>query len=345
MKVLIFADNHFCERYSLVSGYGIKYSTRLENQLQSIAWVEEQAKTHGCDFVVCLGDFFDKPQLTDQELTALREIVWEPIPHYFLVGNHESEQNNLQYSSTKALEVSEFHHVISTPELWTDLDHDCEFGFLPFILECDRKALTEYFPKLTNKHRIIFSHNELKGIQMGPVVSKTGFVPEDFNSVCNYCINGHLHNGQKITDKVINLGNLTGKDFGEDATRYLHQIMLIDTVTLEIEYIENPYAFQFYKLEILEQADLQKLSKLKDRAVVSIQCAKSLVHEVKDLLQQYANKIVNSRVITAQTMVGQDTALDISELTVDHHSKFAECCREKLGSSDVLEAELAEVLK
>ncbi len=347
MKVLVFADNHFCERYSLINGYGTKYSTRIENQLQSIAWVESQALEHKCDFVVCLGDFFDKPQLTDQELTALREIKWADIPHYFLVGNHESELNDLQYSSTKALESSELLHVVSTPELWTDLDHDCEFGFLPYITERDRKPLTEYFPKLSSKHRIIFTHNDLKGVQLGPVVSRTGFEPDAFDEIGSLCLNGHLHNGQAVTKTVINVGNLTGKDLGENASKYSHNIVLVDTNTLQLTYIENPYAFNFYHINIESEADIKQLDKLKSNAVLSIHCTKKLVTTVKDKLQKLSpNHIIEYRLTIVQVdSTGTDQEFALDSLTVDHLSKFAECCHEKLGNSAILEMELAEVLK
>ena len=91
MKILCYTDNHFCERSSIITKYGTKYSLRLENQLASLNWAEQLAIDEGCAMIVCLGDFFDKPHLTDQEITAIQDIKWaEDIPHYFLVGNHIS---------------------------------------------------------------------------------------------------------------------------------------------------------------------------------------------------------------------------------------------------------------
>jgi hypothetical protein len=37
--------------------------------------------------------------------------------------------------------------------------------------------------------------------------------------------------------------------------------------------------------------------------------------------------------------------IDISDLEVDQCIKFAQCCREKLDNTPILEAELAEILK
>lgn len=114
MKVLIFTDNHFCETSSILRQFGTKYALRLENQILSLNWVEKTAEKNGCEAVICAGDFFDKSSLTDQELTALRDIKWSKLPHYFLVGNHESSTHELSINSTKAV-ASKTRQVISEP--------------------------------------------------------------------------------------------------------------------------------------------------------------------------------------------------------------------------------------
>jgi len=347
LKLLVYADNHFCEKCSIINGYGTQYTLRLENQIASLNWVENYAIDRGCDAIVCLGDFFDKSQLTDQELTALRDIKWSNLPHYFIVGNHESDHNTLQYSSTKALEISDKYSIISTPtEIKFD---DVVLRFLPYIIESDRKQLTEYFEKKdSNNKTILFSHNDLRGIQMGPIMSRTGFNPDEFQEVCDLCLNGHLHNGIKINDCIYNLGNLTGRDFGEDAVRYKHNVAFIDTNALaSMEFIENPVAFNFYKLDLFDARSLNILTELKDNAVLSIRCDKSLLAQLREDIKNLGSKVVEFRLIATQdsASISSGKTPDISSLTVDHHTKFAECCKEKLGVTPVLEAELAEILK
>ena len=342
MKILCFTDNHFCERSSIITKYGTKYSIRLENQIESINWVESIAKEKDCKMVVCLGDFFDKPHLTDQEITALQDIKWaENIPHYFLVGNHESEENDLQYSSTKVLE-SEYRVIIDKPFIY-DLA-DIELAFLPYVVESNKQSLETYFPK-TGMPRILFSHNDVLGLQLGPIVSKIGFSIEEIESNCEFCLNGHLHNGQAISQRVLNLGNLTGKDFGEDAFRYQHKIIIIDTDTFAFETIENPYAFNFYKIDILTEKDLQLLENVKSNAVVSIKCVDKYIEAAREKVALNSN-IIETRLILIKTFEESDTqTVDISDLAVDQCVKFAECCREKLDNTPILEAELAEILK
>jgi len=342
MRILVYTDNHFCEKTSIINKLGTKYSLRLENQIASINWAENLAHEKGCQYVVCAGDFFDKAQLTDQELTALREIKWAPMcAHYFLVGNHESEENDLHFSSAKALEGRD-RFIISEPKIFEEPGF--ELAFLPYTVESQKRPLNEYFKPMGDLPRILFSHNDLLGIQLGPVVSRTGFDPKEIEKYCTFCINGHLHNGQAVTKTLLNLGNLTGKDFGEDATRYKHNVALIDTDTLKVDLIENPFAFNFYKLDILNEADLDKLTKLKNNAVVSIQCSASLLKKAKEIIAAQTN-IVESRVIIKQELMTGEASADVMDLSVDQYVKFAECCRAKLENNEILEAELAEILK
>lgn len=343
MRILCFTDNHFCENYSIVKKQGTNYSLRLENQLLSLNWLEETAVANNCDAIFCLGDFFDKPDLNEKEITAVKDIKWSSIPHYFLVGNHESSVNDLQYSSTKILEADN-RIIISTPTILTLGGID--FCMLPYVVESDRQDLSSYFPAERTKPRFIISHNDLRGIQMGPVVSKTGFSIEEIEANCDLFINGHLHNGQKITNKILNLGNFTGKDFGEDANKYPHNVLLIDTETAELKFIENPHAFNFYKLEInnTDQANTFE-TYLKNQAVVSIKCKDFLLETVKQKIDS-STKIIESRVVIARDEIAlNDAEIDISDLALDHLEKFVECCKEKIDNSDILDFELAEICR
>ena len=217
--------------------------------------------------------------------------------------------------------------------------------FLPYIAESNKKPLAEYFPPLGDKTRILISHNDLYGIQMGPVVSKIGFEPKELEEYCTCCINGHLHNGQTVTKKVLNLGNLTGKEFGEDAGKYPHRVLILDTDTMKFEFVENPHAFNFYRLEIETEADIENLTKLKDRAVLSIKCKDTLLTTLRAKIEALGDKVIESRVITVRDVSSTEAVLDAADLAMDHTAKFAEFVITKLGTSKIVEEELSEVLK
>ena len=179
---------------------------------------------------------------------------------------------------------------------------------------------------------------------MGLVESKTGFSVEELEANCTFCINGHLHNGQPVSNRVLNLGNLTGKDFGEDSFKYTHKVLVIDTDTFKLDFIENPYAFNFYKIDISSKADLNILTTLKSNAIISVKCVDTIIEETRQLIEKTPN-IIESRITLIKTFSDDSSTVNIDDLMVDQCVKFAECCREKLENTPILEAELAEILK
>jgi hypothetical protein len=330
-----------CPQASIINKWGTKYPKRLENCIETVNWLERKAEELGCVYIISLGDFFDKPDLTSETITACQDINWSWLQHYHIVGNHDASNSSLIFNSVNCLS-NDNHRVITEPEV-LPLE-DCDICFLPYVTECDRKPLEEYFTKSNdNRSRVILSHNDISGIQLGPVVSKTGFSLEEIEANCDIWCNGHLHNGQAITPKVINLGNCTGKDFGENAFTHSHCIAILDTSTMTIEYIENPYAYNFYKLEINTEADLSILNTLKNNAVVSVKCVQHLVETVRQRIEEIPN-IIESRVILVRQYEesAEPTELD---LTVDHLARFIECCKSTIENSSILEEELSEICK
>jgi DNA repair exonuclease SbcCD nuclease subunit len=264
--------------------------------------------------------------------------------HYSLVGNHDASTSSLIFNSVNSF-LSSNHKVVTEPSVLPL--SDCFICFLPYVVECDRRPLGEYFSKLkeANVPVIILSHNDISGIQLGPVVSRTGFSLEEIEANCDLFLNGHLHNGQAISPKVINLGNLTGKDFGEDASKYSHNIAILDTKTLQLTYIENPYAYNFYKIQIDTEYDLKLLDNLKPQAVVSIKCDSTLVEKVKQRLIELKNIIVESRIILVKKFEESSEAAAELDLSVDHLARFVECCKATIEYTPLLEEEIGQICK
>ena len=343
MKLLLFTDLHMCPRASIINKWGAKYPSRLENCIESLNWLERKAEELNCDYIISLGDFFDKPDLSSETITACNEIQWSWTQHYHIVGNHDASNSSLTFNSANCLS-NDNHAIITEPS--TLMLENCDICFLPYVTECDRKPLAEYFEKgWDGRPRIILSHNDISGIQLGPVVSKTGFSVDEIEANCDLFINGHLHNGRALTPKVVNLGNLTGKDFGEDAFEHSHNIAILDTDTLSITYIENPYAYNFYKIQINNEQDIKLLNTLKPRAVVSIKCESSLVDQVK-LATNNIENIIESRIILIKNYIDSDDMQQTEiDLSVDHLARFIECCKASIESTALLDEEIAEVCK
>lgn len=344
MKVLICGDIHWSTYSSIVRSRGKNFSTRLEYLIQSLNWVEHISKEYGCEEEIFLGDTFDKPDLSAEEISALSEVDWcsKPRIRHFIVGNHESGIASLVYNSTQILH--KIGTIIDTPYVYP-VDDKTEFLFLPYITEDNRKPLKEYLKNKNPKKKLIaFSHNDIKDFQMGMFLSKTGFAIDDVEKNCDLYINGHLHNGGWVTNKILNLGNLCGQNFSEDAIKYEHHIAILDTDTLKIEFIQNPYALNFYKFNIDKEEDIGVLEFLKPGAVVSFKCLDTL----KDKLNYTLTKEID---LTASKIVYYSQEIDangikVSELqTVDHLEKFKKFVIDNLGNTETVIEELSEVCK
>ena len=342
MKILIFADLHMCPRASIINKWGNNYPMRLENCISTVNWIEQLAVQYNCEGIINLGDFFDKPDLSSETITALKEINWSNITHYNLVGNHDASDNSLEFNSVNSLNNTQ-HKIITEPQ--TIILDDCEICFLPYVTDSDRKPLADYFGPRTSNRRIILSHNDIAGIQFGPITSKTGFTIEEIEANCDLMCNGHLHNGQAISSKIINVGNCSGKDFSEDAFKHTHGVFLLDTTTFSLDFIENPFAFNFYKIEINELADVSILDILKPNAVCSIKCDSELIEQTKEKLKNLDSQIIESRLIITKKYTKASETIDELDLSVDHLARFIECCKTNIENTAILDEELSEICK
>lgn len=346
MKILVYGDVHWSTYSSIIRSSGDDYSTRLENVIKSVNWAEALAKEHSCEMIVDLGDFFDKPDLTSQELSALCELEFCNVPHYHVCGNHEIGSSDLCYNSSNIFKVIENHVVITKP-FTMKVDDDKNIGFLPYIIDASRKSLDLYF---SYKPDIIFSHNDISGIQIGSVVSKNGFSLEEINNYyCTLFINGHIHNTtaevmNKPNSRFINCGNLTGQNFSEDALKYDHIALIVDTKTYKVEVFENPYAFNFYKLDFTKNT-YTSLPVLKENAVVAIKCNNNNYDNIKEAIY-YNKNIIASRIIL-DTLEGSIEIVDdsIESLSINHIEEFKKFILNSVGKNDDVISELEEICK
>ncbi len=348
MKVLFYTDPHWSQHSSIVRGRGQKYSTRLENLIQSVNWVEELAWNCGCQVVICGGDFFDSAVLNSEELSALKNVNWAPVSHLFLTGNHETNVSSLEFSTADLFNLCPNSVVINKPEHYDIDGADIEFCFLPYILERDRQPLDTYFPSKHGK-RIIFSHNDLKNVQYGAFISTEGFTVEEIESNCDLCFNGHIHHCGYVSSKIINGGNLTGQNFTEDAYKFEHCAQVIDTETLHVDFYMNPYALNFYKLDCRYCNTVEEIipviSGLKKQAVITVTVKASLATALKEYLSTLDNSsLVEYRVLTEHETTMQVESEPILE-AVDHLKQFEKYVLANIGTSDIVREELQNVMR
>lgn len=334
MQILVVGDVHWQEYSSIIRKQGKTFSVRLENLINSINFVESQSCVHNADAIIYLGDFFDASTLNYNEITALSQVHWNHnIPHYFLVGNHEIATIDTT-RSTAHIFKGIGNNFITIDEPISIQQENCSLCFLPYIRE-NWKPINEYFPDASSK--IVFSHNDIKGIQMGQWLSKDGLDLNDISENCTLFFNGHLHNNQQVKSNVINVGILSGRDFGEDAFKHKHLIYMLNTDTKEYTEIINPYAFNFYKLDATLNKDLN-VSALNANAVITVKCYDTDKVYVQNQLDSCLS-VIEYRLVIEPT-VTQNVDVTKIDLSVNHIEEFKKYCLTVIDNNDVLAQEL-----
>jgi len=340
-KVLIFSDVHWSKTSSVFNKRGAKYTVRLEHLIDSMNWVNNIAKEKNCDFMICAGDMMDQSACDDEEITATREIIWNDLDCYFLCGNHESSVNDLSFSTVKLFENSK-HHIIDNVSSIIPEGTNTQIHFIPYIVESDRAELKTYLTDADKtKKQVIISHNDIAGIQYGGFLSKLGFSIDEIEANTDLYLNGHLHNSEFITSKILNVGSLSAHNFTNDSFNYKYGIWILDLDTLALEFIENPYAFNFYKLEINDTTQLAMLKTLKNNAAITVKCLDTMEKDIKAAIQENKNIIYHRLIVKKLLVSTEEIEANISSLTVDHITKFTELALEKLDNTEVLMEELS----
>lgn len=340
-KYLIYSDCHFSQYSSILRSMGEKYSTRLHNLINSISWAERLADQYECDGVINLGDFFDRPDLTPMEITALQDVYFSNRPHVVITGNHDANISNLEFSSVQIFKSTKAR--IITEPVSEDITDKVSFHYIPYLTEDKKKPLRDFLSG--DKKKIVLSHNEIAGLQYGKFISQTGFGVNEILENCTLFINGHLHNGCIINNRIVLVGNLTGQNFNEDASRYEHYAYVLtvnDDGSIDLDPHVNPYAFNFYKLYINKPEDLKVFSSLKNNSVLSISCNNKLLPKIDSLIRS-TDKIIEYRLVTiySNSNNSQDEIVDFK--VEDHLQQFIDYVQTKIPPSEILSEELVKL--
>ena len=329
MKLFIYTDVHWCKFSSVIRDIGDKYSVRLEHLLDSINWAENLAVENNCDMVINLGDFFDSPVINDTEMAAFSEIKWAPIPHKVLLGNHEIQNRNKEVSSAHIFKLLGFDLIIDPKK---ELINDVEFCYLPYTFE---------FPEINsifgeyNTKRIVFSHNDIEGVQLGGYTFDKGFSLLDIEKNCDLFLNGHIHAKGEFGN-MINLGNLCGQNFGENFAP--HNAYILDTDTLELTPFENPYSFNFYKLDCTQYV---KFPKFKNNPVVSIKVSEDTLEEARKQASGIKD-LIHVKYIIIPKVEENDDVIKVEEdiIQIDHLKSLKDYILTNVGNNATIKEEL-----
>lgn len=306
MKVGVYADAHFSLNSSVVLGNKNSLDGRLTYLIETFKWMYETFREKSVETIIDLGDLSDSYNLRAEEITAISRALSfnEDIPEVHILGNHERLSKAGDINSVEFLENIPNHRLIK------DVTQEKLGGqlvtYIPYAIYEDG-----CFDSLENT-RLAFSHIDIFGADTGGWSLKSGLSPVYLTKHFELVLNGHIHNGSwVIKNKIINIGAISGQNFASKAIHWEPSIAIVDTDTLELELIENPYALRFYSETVDSVSKVMELMNSLDgeRNVIQVKVPLSISNDVRSILDN--NKGVLASRVNVIPEVSEESGIDV----------------------------------
>jgi len=193
-KVACFTDIHF----------GMKGNSRIHNDdcEAFIYWFIEQAKLHGCETCIFLGDWHHHRSSTNVSTMNYTVSNMERLGKafekvYVIMGNHD-----LFYRDKREINSMEFIRNIPNIHIVNDWIETEDVAIIPWIVQDEWKRIPQM------KQRYMFGHFELPYFQMNAMVEMPdvgGIKAEHFVNQ-EYMFTGHFHKRQ-VRNNISYMGN------------------------------------------------------------------------------------------------------------------------------------------
>ena len=234
MKLLIFSDIHFhhTHRFSHITSEG--YTIRELEHLSCADTIIKICQEENIDRIVFLGDLYGPvgDNLSTQTQAAVCEFVSKLSkikPVDLLVGNHD-QSSTTNYKNVHKLIPFKYFDNVTVYDIPTVVDN---FVYMPYCTS-DEYA-TSVLENIDNKKdKIIFSHLELKGINLGNGIETTHGVELNLISQFKLTFQGHYHSGVNYGKNVHVVGSTQRLSF-KDPGKARNNIILYDTNSNKIE--------------------------------------------------------------------------------------------------------------
>lgn len=234
MRYLCFSDIHFhhTHRFSHITSEG--YTVRELEHLSCADDIIKICQEDNIDRIMFCGDLFGPvgDNISTQTMSAVCEFV-EKIskikPLDMLVGNHDLSGTTNFKAVHKLIPFKYFNNVIVYDKP-TEVDN---IIFMPYCTS-DEYATSVLENIKDKQNKIIFSHLELKGINLGNSIETTHGVPLDLISQFKMTIQGHYHGSTSYGPNIKVIGSTQRLSF-KDPGKARNNIIIYDTETNKIE--------------------------------------------------------------------------------------------------------------
>lgn len=234
MRYLCFSDIHFHtnHRFSHITSEG--YTVRELEHLSCADVIIDICNKENIDKIIFCGDLYGPvgDNLSTQTQAAVCEFVDKISkikPLYMVVGNHDLSASTNYKNVHKLIPFKYFNNV-------TVYDTPVEVGNLVFMPYCTSdEYATAVLESIEDKqNKVVFSHLELKGINLGNGIETTRGVSLSLLEKFKMTIQGHYHGSTAYAKNIQVIGSTQRLSF-KDPGKSRNNIIIYDTETNKIE--------------------------------------------------------------------------------------------------------------
>lgn len=285
MKICVFTDTHLGARNncSIFNEYFLKFY----NDIFFPYLEKNQIK-----YVVSLGDLGEyRKQINLSILDSWNKNVFERLKDYrcfFISGNHDlfyRHNNEISLQSSLQLDKKFGFELITTHPRTIVLDGR-SIDLIPWISSGNQKEILEFIT--SSSSALLLGHLEISGALMTPgMYCQESHLPTSLLNQYHKVLSGHFHLRSTLGN-VTYIGNpyeIIWSDYGYDKG-----FAILDSETLELEYINNPY-HMFEKIVVddtlqISDLDLSRFNNKHVKLYVSQGSKRSKVETLLALLEQ-----------------------------------------------------------
>lgn len=234
MKILCFGDIHFhhTHRFSHITSEG--FTIRELEHLECADTIIKICEEENINDIVFLGDLYGPvgDNLSTQTQTAVCEFVYKisQVKHLnMLVGNHDLS-GTTNYKDVHKLIPFKYFENVNVYSKPFEMDN---FIYMPYCTS-DEYATTFLENIKDKQNKVVFSHLELKGINLGNGIETTHGVPLSLLSQFKMVIQGHYHSSNGYGPNIKVTGSTQRLSF-KDPGKARNNIIIYDTETNKIE--------------------------------------------------------------------------------------------------------------
>lgn len=308
-KIGIFGDVHLTKRM------GAFQQQWNDSAIKTFEYMYQKFEEECVDYVVCLGDFFDKSVLEARSVslvTSILKIINScKFSTKFLLGNHEidSDEHN----------ILEFLHEYENIDPITQLRVTTDSVYVPYLFDIEQIA--QMNPDWC-KGKYVFTHHDIYGslLASGKVKASFGVNPSLFE-LSRKTFNGHVHTPSTL-GKVQNVGSILKSQQGEMAYDNRPEFYILDLETgLQSSY-KNPYSLLYMSVPYEQLSLLPLTEEEKSRTVLRVDCKSSEdVGEVPDGFLHVVMKLSAKHQTLETTDTLQNTNVDLKEFIARYIQK------------------------